>query len=158
MHSVADLILEAVENSSEAGAETIKALAEEKDGVWRVEILDDGKWTLEEDPFSVGATTKGRGHGRGLCIIKERTGGRCSLTRGEGYTRLCFEADDDGSMDDSFHALLPVLLRKENVWIRIGSSGLDVSFTSDDLRREGAFPSDARGIRAFRAYLEGLGL
>ena len=56
MHSVADLILEAVENSTEAGAETIKALAEEKDGVWRVEILDDGKWTLEEDPFSVGAS------------------------------------------------------------------------------------------------------
>ena len=158
MHSVADLVLEAVENSTEAGAGIIKALAEDEGGIWMIEILDDGEWVIEGDPFPEGATTKGKGRGRGLSIIWEASRGRCSLTRGEGYTRLCFEADDDGSMDDSFHALLPVLLRKENVWIRIGSSGLDVSFTSDDLRREGAFPSDARGIRAFRAYLEGLGL
>ena len=154
MHSVADLILEAVENSTEAGAETIKALAEEKDGVWRVEILDDGKWTLEEDPFSVGATTKGRGHGRGLCIIKERTGGRCSLTRGEGYTQLRFRVEDDGSFGDLFHALLPVFLRNPDVWVSIRSSGVEKRFSTDDLRREDAFPSDASGIRAFRAYIE----
>ena len=153
MHTLADLILEAVENSTEAGAAEIRALAEENEGIWKIEILDDGEWKLDGDPFSEGATTKGEGRGRGLAIIREQSCGHCSLTRGEGYTRLRFEAEDDGSLGDMFHALLPVFLRDTDVWVCIRSSGVDIAFSTEDLRRENAFPSDAFGIRAFRSYL-----
>ncbi len=154
MHSVADLVLEAVENSTEAGAGMIKALAEEEDGIWMIEILDDGEWVLEGDPFPEGATTKGKGRGRGLSIIREASRGRCSLTRGEGYTQLRFRVEDDGSFGDLFQALLPVFLRNPDVWVSIRSSGVDKTFSTEDLRREDAFPSDASGIRAFRSYIE----
>ena len=154
MHSVADLILEAVENSTEAGAGSITALAEEENGVWKIEILDDGEWTLEGNPFAEGSTTKGKGRGRGLSIIREASRGRCSLTRGEGYTQLRFRVEDDGSFGDLFQALLPVFLRNPDVWVSIRSSGVDKTFSTEDLRREDAFPSDASGIRAFRAYIE----
>ena len=155
MHSVADLILEAVENSSEAGAGTITALAEEEDGVWKIEILDDGRWTLDGDPFADGATTKGKGRGHGLPMIRRISGGRCSLTRGEGSTRLGFMAEDDGSLDDLFSLLLPLFLRDSDVRVSIRSSGSEIAFSTEDLRRENAFPSSASGIRAFRAYNEG---
>lgn len=153
MHSVADLILEAVENSTEAGAGSITALAEEENGVWKIEILDDGEWTLEGNPFAEGSTTKGKGRGRGLSIIEKTSCGRCSLTRGKGLTRLRFIAEDDGSLSDLFGFLLPVFLRESDVRVCIRSSGVDRTFSTEDLRRENAFPSDASGIRAFRAYL-----
>ena len=154
MHSVADLILEAVDNSTEAGAGMIKALAEEEEGVWKIDILDDGEWTLEGDPFAEGATTKGKGRGRGLAVIRKASGGRCSLTRGKGYTQLRFMVDDDGSLSDLFHLLLPIFLRNTDVWVSIRSSGVDKTFSTGDLRRENAFPSSASGIKAFRAYIE----
>ena len=68
MHRLDDLILEAVENSREAGALNISVIVEE-DAALKIQVIDDGVSPIPENPFADGVSTKGKTRGRGeeLC-------------------------------------------------------------------------------------------
>ncbi len=147
MHTLSDLLLEAVENSSEAGSGSIRIDAHRLGSIWHITVADDGRWTLKE-----GITTKGKGRGRGLAIIREQSVS-CHLgTDGQG-TKLSFEAEDDGSLDDFYQAFLPVFLRDAEVQLSVRGA---FRLTSSELKESDAFPDNASGIRGFRALMESI--
>ena len=156
MHDTAALLLESVENSIEAGARHINALVEIESGKIGVRVEDDGEYNLLSDPFEDGSTTKGEGRGRGLHIIKERSEGRCRLTRGWAGTVLEYAASDDGSFDDLYEALLPVFCREESITITIKKDGRDISVSRKLLEERDAVPDRAGCIKRFRELLSDL--
>ena len=150
MHDTAALLLESVENSIEAGARHINALVEIGSGKIGVRVEDDGEYNLLSDPFEDGSTTKGEGRGRGLHIIKERSEGRCRLTRGWAGTVLEFSASD------LYEALLPVFCREESITITIKKDGRDISVSRKLLEERDAVPDRAGCIKRFRELLSDL--
>ena len=156
MHDAAALMLEAAVNSIEAGAGAISVSVSVRDGMADIRVEDDGAYTLSGDPFLDGSTTKGEGRGRGLSIIKEKTDGRCRLTRGEKKTVLCFTAEDDGSMDDLFSALLPLFNLDKAMTVSIKRSSGEIVVSHAELEKRGAVPVSAQGIKAFRTFVNGL--
>ena len=156
MHDTAALILEAVMNSIEAGASSISVRIAIENGSVSVITEDDGNAPMSSDPFREGSSTKGEGRGRGLSIIKEKTDGRCRLTRGENKTVLCFTAEDDGSMDDLFSALLPLFNLDKAMTVSIKRSSGEIVVSHAELEKRGAVPVSAQGIKAFRTFVNGL--
>ena len=156
MHDTADLVLEAVVNSVEAGAESISVLIRLEDGQVHARIEDDGSYSLIGDPFGEGITTKGEGRGRGLHIIKEQSEGRCRLTRGKGITVLEFSTADDGSFRSLDTALLPLLNMEKSITVEIWKDGRAFGLTRNLLEQRDAVPDGAEGIRRFREILNGL--
>lgn len=78
-----DLILEGVKNSIEAGAINIDIYIDGN----AFAVADDG--ILSEVPdFKAGHSSKGERRGRGLFLLKEATGGRCSIEKEDGKTVL----------------------------------------------------------------------
>ena len=147
---VFDLILEAVENSVEAGAGIISVVAEEEDGECRVRVEDDGDSAIPEDPFRPGCTTKGCGRGEGLARICSSSGGRCTLIRRDGRTMLEFIAGGRiprGGLDGS---LLPIFLFPAEISMTINISGRSVRLSTGELREGNAFPDRAGAIGRFR--------
>ena len=156
MHDAADLLLEAVINSAEAGAGCISAQVSAEGGTVVIRVEDDGAFNPPADPFQDGSTTKGEGRGRGLHIIRERSEGRCRLTRGWAGTVLEFSASDDGSFDDLCEALLPVFCREESITITIKKDGRDISVSRKLLEERDAVPDRAGCIKRFRELLSDL--
>lgn len=150
MHTVADFILEAAENSSEAGSSSVCVKAGLEDGIWDVEVADDGEWTLEEGKCS----TKGAGRGRALKLLAQRAES-WHLEKGNG-TVLSFRMADDGSLDDLYPALLPLFLRDGDVEVSLGYGNRSVAVSTSMLKKMNAFPEGASGIRGFRSLLEGI--
>ena len=157
MHDTAALLLEAIVNSVEAGADVIDAFVDISGGTIHVRVEDDGTYTALSDPFQAGKTSKGEGRGRGLSIIKDRSKGRCRLTRGEGITVLEFVADDDGSFSDLSSALLPIMNMDKSIEITIRNDGRETTkVTRKFLEERDAVPDRASGIRRFREILSSL--
>lgn len=150
MHDVSDLILEAVQNSNEAGSSSIFIDALLRDGIWHIAVADDGRWSLEDGAV----TTKGKGRGRGLLVIKERSIS-CRIERDERGTVLSFDAEDDGSLDDPEVAFMAVFLRDAEVRLQVRGSA-DFSVSSAELKERNAFPDGPEGIRGFRAFMESI--
>ena len=156
MHDTADLVIEAMMNSIEAGAGNILVTIHIDEGMVNTRVEDDGLYTLIGDPFGEGVTTKGEGRGHGLPIIKERSEGRCRLTRGDGITVLEFTARDDGSFNSLSEALLPVLSIERDMTITIWKDGREIEVSRSLLEERGAVPDRAEGIRRYRRLLESL--
>ena len=156
MHDVSDLVIEAVANSIEAGAERIAVSIAIADGVVNARISDNGVFTLEGNPFREGITTKGEGRGRGLHIIYERSEGRCRLTRGDGITELEFSAEDDGSFDELDKALLPLLGMDDGITVKIWKNNREIEITRSLLEKWDAVPDRAGRIGRFRALIHSL--
>ena len=148
MHAVSDFMLEAAMNSSEAGSSRISIKAVLSEEYWNVTVADDGIWTLEEGSV----TTKGERRGRALALLSE-SAESWHIEKGEG-TVLSFRMADDGSMDDLYHALLPVFLREEEVEVIIGYGDGGAAFSTSGLKKMNAYPEGASGIRSFRALME----
>ncbi len=156
MHDVSSLLLEAVANSAEAGAGHISLQVRFREGEIEARIEDDGYGSVVSNPFREGITTKGEGRGRGLHIIRERTGGRCRLTRGEGITVLEFSAEDDGSFDRLDEALLPLFNLDKSITVTIEKGGRAFTVSRALLTERDAVPDRAAGIRRFRSLLKAL--
>ncbi|MBO8436529.1 MAG: hypothetical protein IAA97_06080 [Spirochaetes bacterium] len=156
MHDVSDLVIEAVANSIEAGAERIAVSIAIADGVVNARISDNGVFTLEGNPFREGITTKGEGRGQGLHIIYKRSEGRCRLTRGDGITELEFSAEDDGSFDELDKALLPLLGMDDGITVKIRKNNREMEITRSLLEKWDAVPDRAGRIGRFRALIHSL--
>lgn len=147
---VFDLILEAVENSVEAGASAVEATVEIMDGRCRVSVVDDGDAWIPDNPFEKGCSTKGRARGLGLAEIAEVSGGNCSLVRDGGVTRLEFCAtglEDSGRLSDS---LLPIFLFPADISLTVNMSGKSFALSTGELRAHDAFPDRAGAIGRFK--------
>lgn len=153
MHDTSDLVLEAVNNSIEAGADRISVLIKLDNGKVQARIEDDGSYELIGNPFGEGITTKGEGRGRGLYIINNHSHGDCRLTRGDGITVLEFTAEDDGSFDMLDEALLPILGLEASITVRIFKNDREIMIDRDFLEKKGAVPVKAKGIRRYRELL-----
>ena len=156
MHDTAALILEAVMNSIEAGASSISVRIAVENGSVSVITEDDGNAPMSSDPFREGSSTKGEGRGRGLSIIKEKTDGRCRLTRGERGTVLEFRREDDGSFDALDKALLPIFMEYEGISVTIRKDTREFTLDRDYLEKRDAVPDRAVGIRRFRTLIPSL--
>lgn len=156
MHDTADLVIEAVMNSIEAGAGNILVTIHIDEGMVNTRVEDDGLYTLIGDPFGEGVTTKGEGRGHGLPIIKERSEGRCRLTRGDGITELEFSAEDDGSFDELDKALLPLLGMDDGITVKIRKNNREMEITRSLLEKWDAVPDRAGRIGRFRALIHSL--
>ena len=156
MHDTADLVIEAVMNSIEAGAGNILVTIHIDEGMVNTRVEDDGLYTLIGDPFGEGVTTKGEGRGRGLSIIKEKTDGRCRLTRGDGMTVLEFSIEDDGSFCRLDEALLPLLGLDAGITVRIRKGEREIVISRSLLEERDAVPDRAAGIRRFRNLIRSL--
>ena len=104
----ADLLVEAVRNSLEAGAEDIFIRIDRHCGMADVVVSDDSSKTIPDDAFSPGVSSKGAGRGRGLFLIKEASDGRCGLEKKDGKSVLHFSVRLDESFED-LSATIPVL-------------------------------------------------
>ena len=151
---IADLLLEAVENSVEAGAGKVTVSVSLKDGKWFSVIEDDGFWDSQVRPFS-GDTSKGEGRGKGLIRILQGSE-HCSLDSGPDGTVLSFQVPDDRSLDDLFSASLPLLLWPSHVRLVIERGGKETVLDTEDLLAREAFPQDARGIARFKELLRAM--
>ncbi len=152
MHRLDDLILEAVENSREAGAESIDIDVDLKSGKFFIKVIDDGVSPIPENPFCDGVTTKGEKRGRGLALIKERDRS-ASLDRCNGKTVLAFSLVDDHSLEDLEHALLPIFLGEGKIEFSLRYAGKVFCLDSGELERENAFPYNGGSIAAFKAIV-----
>lgn len=151
MHKLDDLILEAVENSREAGAQTICVVVEESDA-YHVQVIDDGVSPIPENPFDDGVSTKGEKRGRGLALIKERDRS-ASLNRCNGKTVLAFRSVNDNSLEELEHALLPIFMGPGNIEFSYCRNNRKFHLDSAELERENAFPIDCGSIARFKAIV-----
>ena len=151
MHRLDDLILEAVENSREAGALNISVIVEE-DAALKIQVIDDGVSPIPENPFADGVSTKGKTRGRGLALIKERDRS-ASLNRCNGKTVLAFCSVNDSSLEDLEHALLPIFMGPGNIEFSYRKNGREFLLDSAELEREKAFPVDCGSIARFKAIV-----
>ena len=147
---VFDLILEAVENSVEAGAGQIKVAVDAEDGGCRVCVEDDGCARIPDDPFSPGCTVKGRGRGYGLSRIHDISEGRCSLGREGGRTLLRFSLGGLWQRCGLSDQLLPLFLFPADISLTINRSGTSFTLSTGELRERDAFPDRAGAIGRFR--------
>lgn len=151
---VFELILEAVENSVEAGASHIDVTVDGEDGRNRVSITDDGCAALPDAPFDAGCTTKGAGRGQGLSKICNESGGCCSISRLEGRTRLEFLAGEDKRVGDLSSSLLPIFLFPVDISLTINIAGKGFTLSTWQLREHDAFPDRAGAIGRFRELVQ----
>ena len=147
-----DLLLEAVENSVEAGALSIEVSARLEDGLWTVRVSDDGTWEPGIEPFS-GKSSKGEGRGQGLRRVQNASVS-CSLETGQA-TVLVFSIPDDHSLDDLFSAALPLLLWPCRIRLSFIREDKETVLDTEDLLEREAFPFDASGIARFKALVRG---
>ena len=147
MHALSDLLLEAVVNSTEAGAREIAADIHLGNGIAVVTVVDDGRGPSVE-PFT-GLSTKGKGRGMGLRLIEERSGGKCSLKREGDRTVLRFESPYDGSFDDPGDAFFPIFQAGRG--IRLSSAGdIELVFSGSEIESRGIDLERADGISLFK--------
>lgn len=92
-----DFLYEAVKNSIEAKADSICVSLDQAEGRLHVTVVDDGQLSVTSDPFAPGYSTKGKGRGRGLSLLKSFDEG-ASLARENGKTILSFCLDADGPL------------------------------------------------------------
>lgn len=144
---ISDLLLEAVENSVEAGAGCVEAWASLEDGLWRVRVMDDGMWDPSVTPFT-GESSKGEGRGRGLCKIRSAAES-CSLEV-KDRTVLDFSIVDDHSLDDLFSAALSLILWPCHIRLVFRRGGSEKVLDSEDLMSRESYPLDAAGISGFK--------
>ena len=152
-HRLDDLILEAVENSRDSQAKAISIEVESRLGRVEVKVVDDGVSPIPENPFGYGVSTKGDDRGRGLALIKERDRS-ASLDRCNGMTVLAFASEDDGSLEDLEHALLPVFLGEGKIEFSWRRGDRVFHLSSKELERENAFPSNGGSIARFKAIVK----
>ena len=152
-HRLDDLIVEAVANSREALSKTISIEVESSMGRVSVKVIDDGVSPIPEDPFGYGISTKGENRGKGLALIKERDRA-ASLDRCNGMTVLAFSSEDDGSLEDLEHALLPVFLGEGKIEFSYRRGGGLFHLSSEELERENAFPNNGGSISRFKAIVK----
>lgn len=153
MHRLDDLILEAVENSRDAGAWNIAIVLTESGSGIKAEVIDDGVSPIPENPFGLGVSTKGENRGRGLALIKERDRS-ASLDRCNGRTVLAFESVNDNSFEELEHALIPIFNGKGNIEFSYRSNGREFHLDSAELERGNAVPQNSRSIAAFKAIVK----
>lgn len=122
MHSLYDLILEAVINSEEAGAGNVDISLLEKDGQIFVTVEDDGTFEVEGDAFSLGYSSKGKYRGKGLWHIRN-IDRDAMLCRAGKRTILRFSVPITIPHEPIEDGLFPIFQR-------VGSTTL--SYTKDD--------------------------
>lgn len=104
----ADLLVEAVRNSLEAGAGDILLRIDRCCGMADVVVSDDSPADIVDDAFSPGVSSKGPGRGRGLFLVREASEGRCGLEKKDGRSVLHFSVVLDGSLKN-LSSTVPVL-------------------------------------------------
>lgn len=122
MHSLYDLILEAVINSQEAGAKNVAVSLVEKDNRIFVTVSDDGKLEVDKDAFSFGYSTKGKCRGKGLWYIKS-IDSDASLDRKGRNTVLRFTFPNIPSSEAIENEIFPIFQRVMSTTL---------SYTKDD--------------------------
>lgn len=88
-----DALYEAVRNSLEAGARHISLTADVHASGVSLCVEDDGEWDACGDPFTEGYSTRGRGRGMGLSIVRSLDRDSC-IRRLDGRTVLTFRCKD----------------------------------------------------------------
>ena len=151
----ADLLVEAVRNSLEAGAEDIAIRIDRHCGMVDVVVSDNSSKAIPDDVFSPGVSTKGAGRGRGLFLVKEASGGRCGLEKKDGKSVLHFSVGLDGSFKD-LSATIPVLFNAfPHLLIEVIQDGIPF-YTLDgvSLEKAGVSVETAGGMNRLRRLAE----
>ena len=151
----ADLLVEAVRNSLEAGAEDIFIRIDRHCGMADVVVSDDSSKTIPDDAFSPGVSSKGAGRGRGLFLIKEASDGRCGLEKKDGKSVLHFSVRLDESFED-LSATIPVLFNAfPHLVIEVMQDGIPF-YTLDgvSLEKRGISVETTGGINRLRRLAE----
>lgn len=151
----ADLLVEAVRNSLEAGAEDISIKVDRHCGMVDVVVSDDSSKAIPDNAFSQGVSSKGAGRGRGLFLVKEASGGRCGLEKKDGKSVLHFSVGLDGSLED-LSATVPVLFNAfPHLVVEVMQDGI-LLYTLDGvaLEKAGISVKTAGGMNSLRRMAE----
>lgn len=135
MHDLGDLILEAVVNSEEAGADSVSITLNQIGETIEVRVADDGSLKDAGCLFDEGFSTKGNCRGRGLSLIKHADE-NASLKRVDGKSVLTFKTRDDGSLDKLEDVLFPIFQRLDRtkfLYIKDGKTVLDLERNGERL-------------------------
>lgn len=152
MHSLYDLILEAVINSEEAGARNVDISISESDGFLSVIVVDDGNFDKEGSYFSLGFSTKGENRGKGLWYIAS-VDPKATIRRCNGKTMLQFKVPKEIQGESLEEGLFPVFQRVEKTtfsYTKDGKELFSISDGKDGLLTVGQISGFKKKLRAIK--------